>query len=262
MIDAVHSALREILDNKKYEVDRLVAEGVTAVGDRDAPRLFRDFLDGRTGIIAEIKPGSPSAGTLSDEVDPVARAELYESAGASTVSVLTERTKFGGDPDWIGEVRRKVKIPVLRKDFLIHPVQVDESYNLGADIILVIVRILSDQQVDEIVKRARELSLDILFEVHDRRDIERILPMNPGLVGVNSRDLSDFTVNTDIFEELVKELPESSIRISESGIKTPQEVLNLKAMGYHGCLVGETLMRMDDPGRFLAACGTVRRDKR
>ncbi|MGF1618105.1 MAG: indole-3-glycerol-phosphate synthase [Acidimicrobiia bacterium] len=207
-------------------------------------------------LFAEVKPVSPAEGSLATSgFRDLVRA--YESGGATAISVLTEPTEFGGSMELIEEVVEAIALPVMRKDFIVDPYQVWEARALGASGTLAIARLLDAQMLESIAKAAREADMFLLVEVFDEADIRAIsgLELSDGhlLVGVNSRDLSTLQVRPEAHEALARMLPEDCVAIAESGIDSPEQVKALTSFGYHGVLVGTSLMRSDDPAAAVAA---------
>ncbi len=214
-------------------------------------RNFKDSLkrDGEIKLIAEIKKFSPSAGNLSlDGFDPVKIAMEYENAGVSAISVLTDFEFFGGRKQYLAQVKNSVKVPVLRKDFIIDEYQIYETKYIGADAFLLIVRIIDDVQLEDYITLADELGLEVLVEVCDKHDIARALKVSPypKLIGINNRDLDTFDIDIKRSIELCKFLPDDVVKVSESGIKSRDDVLKMIGAGFDAILVGESLMRADD----------------
>jgi indole-3-glycerol phosphate synthase len=195
------------------------------------------------GLIAEVKKASPSKGLIRTNFDPVAIAQTYANAGASCISVLTDRDFFQGHPSFLRNIRTVVDIPLLRKDFIIDEKQVYEARVLGADCILLITAILSTEQLKEYSEIARRIGLDVLVEVHDDKELVRALDAGAPLLGINNRDLRDFSVDLGTTARLAQMVPEGTVLVSESGIVTHGDVQTVKQAGAHAILVGETLMR-------------------
>jgi indole-3-glycerol phosphate synthase len=254
--------LDTIVEQKKLEVARL-PERVLAAGDlRDAMLERgeqRDFLaalrkprHGDIALIAEVKKASPSAGVICPDFDPVRIAKEYEAAGASCLSVLTDEKFFQGSLDYLRQIRAAVKLPLLRKDFIIDERQILEAIEWGADAILLIVAILTDEQLEKFHSLATEAGLAVLVEVHDEAELERALRISPALIGVNNRNLKNFKVDLATTEKLAKRLSSSpatrhpSLLVAESGIHTRADVERLKACDANAILVGESLMRGGD----------------
>ena len=213
----------------------------------------------RPGIIAEIKPVSPSDGVLTKGpmsiADCVKRAKAYEANGAVAISMLTEPSAFGGSLAVLTAVSTAVRIPVMRKDFLVHPIQIDEAAVAGASGVLIIARLLNDETLLAMVQRAQALSLFILMEAFDEVDLERIrnLPMDASnlLVGVNTRDLATLRVRPHALQQLSYHLPHGCVAVAESGLHTGEDILRATAAGYTFHLVGTALMTASDPNALL-----------
>jgi indole-3-glycerol phosphate synthase len=248
------SVLDRIVDDTRDEVerrrgrmplDRLEAE-VAERTDRDY-RPFSEALS-RPGIsvIAEHKRRSPSAGAIREgaTVQEVVRA--YERGGATALSVLTEPFHFGGSLDDLVQARAAVTLPVLRKDFIVDRYQLYESAAAGADAILLIVAALETPQLDALLREARDLDLDALVEVHDERELERALEVEADILGINNRDLTDFSVDIDRTYDLLSDVPAGKTVVSESGFSSRDELDELERVGVDAVLVGETLMRAPD----------------
>ncbi|ASS75433.1 indole-3-glycerol-phosphate synthase [Tumebacillus algifaecis] len=199
--------------------------------------------DAYIALIAEVKKASPSKGIIRPDFDPVTIAEIYARSGANCLSVLTDEQFFQGHADYLRNVRAAVDLPLLRKDFIIDEKQIYESRLLGADCILLIAAILSTAQMQEYLELATLLGLDVLTEVHDEAEVERALEAGAGLLGVNNRDLRDFTVDLGTTARLAEMVPAGTLLVSESGIVTFEDVKQVKAAGAGAILVGETLMR-------------------
>jgi indole-3-glycerol phosphate synthase len=207
--------------------------------------------DGRINIIAEFKRRSPSKGTIREGADAATMARCYESAGAVAISVLTEENYFDGSLDDLRAVRDVVSLPILRKDFIFDEYQVYESAAAGADALLLIVAALDDETLARLLRLTEnELGMDALVEVHTKEELHRAVANGAKLIGVNNRDLRTFSVTMETSLELARFAPSNAVLVSESGL-TPSEVGRLRDVGYRGFLVGETLMRADDPGRQL-----------
>ncbi|HEV2110803.1 MAG TPA: indole-3-glycerol phosphate synthase TrpC, partial [Gammaproteobacteria bacterium] len=207
---------------------------------------------GRPAVIAEIKKASPSQGVLREDFDPAAIAGSYAAAGASCLSILTDRQFFQGEAEYLQQGREACALPVLRKDFIIDPWQVYESRLLGADCILLIVKALGDAQLRELAALAADLGMDALLEVHDGEELERALALKPPFVGINNRDLTSFHTDVAVTLGLLPRIPKGCLVVTESGIKTREDVARMRGHGVNGFLVGEAFMRADDPGSKLA----------
>ena len=245
--------LDKIVAQKKIEVARLLKDGPgEAAGEVDPPRGFFNNLVGRQGltVIAEVKKASPSKGIICEDFDPQRIAADYKEGGADAISVLTDEQFFQGDLRYIPMIRMKVDLPVLRKDFIIHEIQIRQAGNYGADAILLIAAILDAYQIKDYLAMADELGMDCLVEVHDEKELEKALNTGSRLIGVNNRDLRDFTVDLNTTLRLKKYIPDEVPLISESGIGDHEDMVRLQEGGVTGVLVGESLMRA--PDRSLA----------
>jgi indole-3-glycerol phosphate synthase len=253
--------LDKIVEQKKREVAKLPARLIAAGDLRDAMLEHgerRDFITalrqprfGRIGLIAEVKKASPSAGVICQNFDPVRIATAYEAAGASCLSVLTDEQFFQGSLDYLRQIRAAVKLPLLRKDFIIDERQILEAIEWGADAILLIVAILSDDQLRQFHSLAVESGLAVLVEVHDAEELARALKISPALIGVNNRNLKTFKVDLATTENLAGILQSSTsplprLLVAESGINTRADVERLQRCGSGAILVGESLMRDGD----------------
>src|SRR5436190_13679011 len=219
----------------------------------DAPPV-RDFsgalrrADGRVAVIGEIKRRSPSKGDLAPDLDPAATAKSYEAGGASALSVLTDALYFGGRVDDLNAARRATDLPVLRKDFTIDEVQIYESRAIGADAILLIVAALTDDSLlRDLHALGTELGMAVLVEAHDGRELERALDIGARVVGVNNRDLSTFNENLSLGTGLAAAFPPEVIAVAESAIRSVEDARLMAAAGFDAVLVGEALVRADDP---------------
>ena len=209
------------------------------------------FISKDVAIIAEIKKASPSKGIIRANFNPDKIAKSYENGGATCLSVLTDKDYFQGDPSYIQLVKNQCKLPVLRKDFMIDHYQIFESKALGADCILLIVAALELNQMKELESLAAELDMDVLVESHDEHELEKALQLKTKLIGVNNRNLKTFDVSLQTTINLLNEIPNDKITVTESGIFTSQDINLMKQHGIYSFLVGEAFMRDDDPGKSL-----------
>jgi indole-3-glycerol phosphate synthase len=257
--------LTEIMAHKRLEIAPLLrqvsdAELARANADRPPVPSFATALrrpDGRLAVIAEIKRRSPSAGEIKSGVTSLEQARSYQAAGADALSVLTDADYFGGSLDDLSKVTSGLaltarSLPCLRKDFMVHPVQVLQAREAGASAVLIIVRALDDDEIRVLQHAARTAGMDALFEIHDEADLERALRHDPEIVGVNNRDLAAFKTDMGVSERLIPLLPRRVTGVSESGIFTRQDAGRAHAAGAHAILVGEALMRTPDPGRLVS----------
>lgn len=211
----------------------------------------------KTHIIAEIKRSSPSKGVINDKIDVAEVARGYERGGATAISVLTEEDRFKGSLDDLKTVRANVSLPVLRKDFIFDEFQIYEAAAAGADVVLLIAAMLDDETLRRLrVLIEDELKMDALVEVHTIEELARAKSIGAGVIGVNNRDLHSFKVSLDVSRELIKHAPPNALMIAESGLQTPEDLAELKNLGFRGFLIGETLMRsgnVEEELRKLAA---------
>ena len=217
--------------------------------ERNDFRSFTAALDlgpEALGLIAEVKKASPSAGVIAEAFDPVAIARAYESAGAHALSVLTDRDFFQGSLAFLNRIRSEVTLPLLRKDFIIHEVQLAEASVAGADAVLLIVAALEQERLEALYEEALRLQLEVLVEVHDATELDRALDLGASLIGINNRNLTTFEVDLATTESLSEEVPEGVILVCESGIKTRADCQRAFDSGCNAILVGETLMRAPD----------------
>jgi len=203
-------------------------------------------------IIAEIKKASPSKGLIRSDFYPVTLARAFESSGAAALSILTDEEFFQGSLANLEEASAAVKIPCLRKDFILDPFQILEARAAGADAILLIVSAHTDKALSDLRDEAHRMNLDVLCETHDADELERAIDLGFTLIGVNSRDLRTFSVRTGVFTELAEWMPKDAVMVAESGIRTSADIIRLRAVGYDAFLVGEALMRQPDPAAALA----------
>lgn len=258
--------LKKIIARKHEEVaqrsasvsiDDLKAQIARQQGSDTDPRGFvasleRSLKEGRAAVIAEIKKASPSKGVIRDPFVPADIAPSYEKGGASCLSVLTDVDFFQGSDEYLQQARAACALPVIRKDFIVDPYQVYEARALGADCILLIVAALDDQQLADLSALTHELGMDVLIEVHNEAELQRILPLNTRLIGINNRDLHTFEVSLDNTFKLLEQIPQDRIVVTESGILSPEDVAAMQARDVNAFLIGEAFMRADDPGQTLA----------
>ena len=215
--------------------------------------LKEKVADGGYALITELKRASPSAGIIREGFDPAVLARIYEDAGATCLSVLTDEPYFQGSAADLKAARAAVKLPVLRKDFILEPWQVYESRLMGADCILLIMTALTDQRARELEELARALDMDVLVEVHDRRELDRACGLQTQLIGINNRDLKTLKTSLETTYELAPHVPSDRFLIAESGIRTHQDLIELCEAGARSFLVGESLLRQPDVGAATRA---------
>jgi indole-3-glycerol phosphate synthase len=249
--------LAEINASKAAEVERLKPHAAEL---RRQALLRNDFRPFRAGlhrgsemaVIAEVKKASPSAGIIAADFNPLSQAREYARGGAQALSVLTDQKYFHGDLSYLRLIRDQVELPLLRKDFIVDELQIFESVVAGADAILLIVASLDDEKLRALYDTAKTCQLDVLVEVHDLREMDRALEIGADLIGINNRNLKTFVVDLATTEELAEEIPNDVIGVSESGIKTAEDVRRVRAAGISAVLVGETLMRAQNVPQMLA----------
>ncbi|HST30008.1 MAG TPA: indole-3-glycerol phosphate synthase TrpC [Chthoniobacterales bacterium] len=241
--------LEEILRAKRNEIERLRPRRTEL--DRQAKERmdFRDFCaalhptDQKLAVIAEVKKASPSAGVIAHSFNPLEIAKKYELNGANAISVLTDRQFFRGGVEHLTDVRSAVSLPLLRKDFMLDEIQIAESVAHGADAILLIVAAMEQPQLIDLLAATAGSKLDALVEAHNEKEVHRALDAGAKIIGINNRNLATFEVDLSVTEKLCREVPDEIVLISESGIKTPQDVQRAIACGVDAILIGEALMR-------------------
>src|SRR5215213_961825 len=246
------SVLDRIVEATRDEVERRrevtpLAELEAALDGRPESRPFQEALT-RPGIsvIAEHKRRSPSAGVIREGAELTEVVQAYERGGAAAVSILTEPFHFGGSLDDLRAGRAATNLPILRKDFIVDPYQVVESAAAGADAILLIVAALERDDLERLYTHARALDLDVLVEVHDEAELDTALEVEAGIIGINNRDLSDFSVDLERTYELLNDVPAGKTVVSESGFSAREQLEDLERVGVDAVLVGESLMRSED----------------
>lgn len=236
--------LDKILAQKAIELTELIHRPLLKHKEKQVPTLKEQLAaSSNVRIIAEIKRSSPSKGAISLDVDPVEQAKQYEKAGAAAISVLTDETFFNGSLKDLQAVREAVNLPLLCKDFIVDTLQIDHARAAGANIILLIVAALLDEELKVLYDYALSLDLEVLVEVHNREEMERALALHPEIIGINNRDLKTFNVDLQTTEELAAMVQPETFLVSESGMKTRADVERASASGAEAILVGETLMR-------------------
>jgi indole-3-glycerol phosphate synthase len=243
-LDLIIAGVREDLEQRRLPMGKLLEHLEMAPPVRDC---LPNLLTKEISIISEIKRSSPSKGSLAPIDDPAGLAAQYEQAGAAVISVLTERRRFGGSLDDLDIVRKAVDIPVLRKDFMVSEYQFYEARAHGADVVLLIVAALSQNQLDDYYQLSKELGMKALVEVHTHDELERALEISPEIVGVNSRNLKTLEVDTQAFSQLIPQIPSGIARVAESGISKRDDVVFAHECGATAILVGEALVRAQSP---------------
>jgi len=251
ILDRIVEARRESVAHRKRALPE-VALRIAVEKKIPPPRDFASALT-RNGIniIAELKKASPSKGLLREEYAPAVLASGLESAGAAALSVLTEEDFFHGSLGDLKEASRVTKVPILRKDFIIDPWQVWEARAAGADSFLLIAAILSDTILGELLALGRTLKMEPLAEVHEREELDRVISTGAKIIGVNNRDLRDFQVHIETSLSLIEMIPDDCIAVSESGLRTHEDIERLRRAGFDAFLIGEHLMKESDPGSAL-----------
>ncbi len=252
MIDL--GALTPIVERKRLEAAALhcgrAAMFAHAANREHAPAIERILAGG--AVVAELKRRSPSGGILRSDLDPVAISAAYEAAGAAAISVLTDGPDFGGSLDDLVAVRAAVEVPVLRKDFVVAPVQVAEARVAGADWVLLIAAVFDDLGLDEVIDAARRCGAGALIEVHTASDLDRVVAAGAQCIGINNRDLRTLTTDLGTFARLRARVPTGVVTVAESGVRGVADVTRLIEEGADAVLVGEALLRSDRPGALLS----------
>ncbi|MFC6332277.1 indole-3-glycerol phosphate synthase TrpC [Paenibacillus septentrionalis] len=263
--------LNRIVETKKQEVAQLanhlsLAEAEKTIASLPPCRGFEKALQAgarhrELGLIAEVKKASPSKGLIREDFHPVSLAQSYAAAGADCISVLTDEQYFQGSNEYLSDIRNAVQVPLLRKDFIIDPLQIYEARLIGADCILLIVAILTDQQLSDYYDLAKQLGMDVLIEVHDEEELKRVLQMNKAtLIGINNRNLHTFETKLETTAKLIELMPAHVLKISESGILSDADYEYVRGAGAEGLLIGEHFMRQGDVGAAIEALmGKVQR---
>lgn len=254
--------LKKIIQRKEQEIqerqaecslDELKQQLASAPPVRGFVAALRAKIDaGEAAVIAEVKKASPSKGVMRENFQPAEIARSYEQGGAACLSVLTDIDFFQGSDEYLQQARQACSLPVLRKDFIIDPYQVYEARAIGADCILLIVSCLSDEQMHELSGLAQKLGMDVLVEVHDDIELYRAAQLKLPLMGINNRNLRTFETHIETTLDLLGDIPDGQIVVTESGIHTAEDVGLMRAHGVNAFLVGEAFMRAADPGEKLA----------
>jgi indole-3-glycerol phosphate synthase len=253
--------LERILAHTRIELAERRAAADVSLLERQAaahrPRGFeaalRKAAASGPAVIAELKKASPSRGLIRPDFEPIALARSLEAAGAAALSVLTDREFFQGSLENLTRASAAVRIPCLRKDFMVDPFQILEARAAGADAILLIVAALTDTELKSLYAEAQRTGLDVLCEIHDREELERAVALGFTVIGVNSRNLHTMQVDPQTQIDLAKTLPQTALRVAESGIRDASDIARMTEAGFDAFLIGESLMRQPDPGAALAA---------
>lgn len=249
ILDQIIAHKREEVAARKRAIPVPGGDGFERTDFRAFDRALR--RQDRISLIAEFKKASPSKGVIRADASPVEVAGIYETYGASAISVLTDEHFFQGHADYLTAIRGHVALPVLRKDFIIDEYQLREAAVMGADAVLLITAVLTDTELAALQSAARTYGLQCLVEVHDREELDRALNAQAPIIGINNRDLTNFNVDLNTSLSLKSDIPDDIITVSESGIHTRDDVLRLQDAGFDAMLAGESLMRADDIGAKL-----------
>jgi len=238
----------EIAERKQHLLPKIARQKAEiSLRDDRAPRDFLGALQRDTvALIAEVKKASPSKGVLIEDFDPVRIGTTYAENGAAAISVLTDEQFFQGQLAYIGFVRKAVSVPILRKDFIIDPYQVDVARGMLADAVLLIAAALEDSQMKDLYQSIQSLNMTALVEVHNEAEMERALKLGAKLIGINNRDLKTFQVDLATTQRLARLVPDDVTLVAESGIMSAEDVQRMGALGAHAVLVGESLVKSDD----------------
>lgn len=245
--------LQEIVEHKRVEVEALRAAALQVSKPADTiPSLKAALLNSSTGIIAEFKRKSPSKGWIKEEGRPDIIPLSYQQNRAAALSILTDEHYFGGCDDFIRQARRSgVTLPILYKNFIIDELQLYAALNCGASAVLLIAACLTKQRCRELIEKAHSLGLEVLLEMHSEPELE-YAELNPDLCGINNRNLGSFVTDVENSFRLASKLPTDAVKVSESGISSPDTIAALREAGFRGFLIGETFMKTPDPGQALA----------
>jgi len=250
VLDQIIVGVREDLEARRISRTKLSEQIARAA----RPLNSLEYLQGKEiSVIAEVKRSSPSKGALAQIADPAALAKIYQDNGASVVSVLTEGRRFGGSLDDLDAVRKSVSIPVLRKDFMVDEYQFFEARAHGADLVLLIVAALSNDQLRDFLALTHELGMKALVEVHTEAELETAMALSAQIIGVNSRNLKTLDVDRKVFAQLLPRIPDHVVKVAESGISVRSDVEYAQSLGADAVLIGEALVLGSDPGATLRA---------
>lgn len=249
------SRLTEIIAHKRKEIEPWLEHTDDWRGRTESLPAFRGFCAALTnnefGFIGEIKKASPSAGVIAPEFDPAKIATIYDEADADCISVLTDEKFFLGHLDYLALVRTRVSRPLLRKDFTLHEVQIYQAALAGADAVLLIVSALTVEELKHLLEVSRNIGIDCLVEVHEETELDRALGLGCEFIGINNRNLGTFGLDLAVTERLAPKIPDQVTVVSESGIRTEEDIRRIVATGVDAALIGESLMRAPDPKALL-----------
>lgn len=250
----MHNYLSEILAKKRQAVEQLIVSGnFNRAQSKISKKSFKHCLLNKPAVIAEIKRKSPSKASLAMIADPIVLAKEYVAAGAQAISVLTDPFGFNGSIEDLIKVAHALQnedVAILQKDFIIHPVQINQAIAAGADAVLLIVAVLGET-TQELLTYAKSLGLDVLVEVHTQAELDYAFKIDAEIIGINNRNLTTFSVDINHSMQLIKKIPSSKIAISESGINTAETAQSLISAGFHGVLIGEALVTAKDPKTMI-----------
>ena len=248
--------LQEIVKYKKVEIEeskKLISKESLEKEIKSSPHsksflgeLVKKNEEGKAGIIAEVKKASPSKGVIRENFNHLQIARDYEKGGAACLSILTDNPSFQGSSEYLKDIRGITNLPILRKDFMIDVYQVYESRSWGADCILMIMKILDNKDLSKLVSVSKDLGMDILFEINSQEELERLLPFNPKMIGINNRNLENFETDIKNSIKIKKNIPDDILVISESGINNTEDIIHLGDHNINNFLIGESLMRSDN----------------
>jgi indole-3-glycerol phosphate synthase len=251
----MNKILQTIIDQKREEVRRLkdMRSALIDAARTDAKRPFAAALDKlpELAVIAEVKKASPSKGVIQADFDPLKISTIYEKSGASAISVLTDEKFFQGHIDYLKSVRANVSLPVLRKDFIIDILQVQQTALINADAMLLIAACLDDSQMKDLYQAATELDIEVLIEIHNTKELDMAMKLDPSVIGINNRNLDTFVTDISVTIDLIKHIPQEIIVVSESGIRDGHDASKLATAGARALLVGESLMKSDNTGALI-----------
>ena len=256
VLDEIISGVREDVANRQ-KVTPLAELKERVQGAAPALDAMAALRRAGVGVIAEVKRASPSMGPLADIADPASLAADYEAGGARAISVLTEERRFGGSLADLSAVRKAVSIPVLRKDFVVSSYQVHEARAYGADLVLLIVAALEQQVLVGLLERVESLGMTALVEVHGEEEADRALQAGASLIGINARNLKTLDVDRSVFERIAPGLPSNVVKVAESGVRCPRDLISYASAGADAVLVGQGLVTSGDPKAAVAALVTA-----
>jgi len=247
MLDDIVATKQQEVENAKAELpfEDLKARLANHLTERSFSKAIQQ--PGKLSLIAELKRKSPSRGMLRERFDPVSLAQQLQGAGASALSVLTDETYFGGHLDFLRDAKQFTEVPVLRKDFVVDPYQVYEAAFYEADAVLLIVRLLTEEELSLCMQAADKLGMEPVVEVHSEHELKMALRSGAHVIGINHRDLATFQIDPTLAAKLVPQIPAGKGIIAESGIQKPEDVKRMKSLGVHAVLIGEALMAAPDP---------------